>query len=274
MRTAFTWVTMVLVTPFFALLVIVAGLLRVPNRPGGIYDWTPRWWSRTALWAAGVRVVIHGRERLTTGVPRVFVSNHVSWFDIFTLLAILPRYRFVAKAELFRIPLFGPAARRAGTIPIERENRKSAFQSYEEAARGIRDGASVVVCPEGTRGDSYALRPFKKGPFVLAIAAAAPVVPLVIHGTREVQPRGSLRIRGATVHVHLLEEIPTKGLGYDDRDELADECWRRMAASLEREHGVTSSGGSGKRDRASRAQRAGSPDASPVLSHEPPVTSH
>jgi 1-acyl-sn-glycerol-3-phosphate acyltransferase len=173
----------------------------------------------------------------------------VSWYDIFTLLAILPRYRFVAKAELFRIPLFGTAARRAGTIPIQREHRKAAFQAYDEAAREIQGGASVVVCPEGTRGDSYALRPFKKGPFVLAIAAQAPVVPVVIYGTREVQPRGSFVIRSATVHVHFLDEISTTGLQYDDRDRLADECWQRMARALEQEHGVVSTAQAPRRER-------------------------
>jgi 1-acyl-sn-glycerol-3-phosphate acyltransferase len=249
MRTVLTIATMFLVTPLFATVVIVAGLLGVPNRPGGLYDRAPRLWSRIALRLAGVKLVLHGDEVLHQGKPRVFVSNHVSWYDIFTLLAILPRYRFVAKAELFRIPLFGTAARRAGTIPIQRENRKAAFQAYDEAAREIRSGASVVVCPEGTRGDSYALRPFKKGPFVLAIAAEAPVVPLVVYGTREVQPKGSFLIRSGTVHVHFLEEIPTAGLHYEDRDRLADECWRRMAVALEREHGVVSAKGASRRER-------------------------
>ena len=240
MRTVFALTVMLLVTPVFAIVVIGAGVLGVPNRPNGVYDRVPRLWSRIALWAAGVRLELHGDEQLRVFKPRVFVSNHVSWYDIFTLLSILPRYRFVAKAELFKIPLFGPAARRAGTIPIQRENRKAAFQAYDEAAREIRGGASVVVCPEGTRGDSYSLRPFKKGPFVLAIAAQTPVVPLVIFGTREVQRKGSFVIRSGTVHVHFLEEIPTTGMDYQDRDVLADECWRRMAAALEREHGVTS----------------------------------
>jgi len=151
MRTVLTVIVMMIATPTLAAVVIVAGLLGVPNRPGGVYDRVPRLWSRLALWLAGVRLVLHGDDTLREDRPRVFVSNHVSWYDIFTLLAILPRYRFVAKAELFKIPLFGPAARRAGTIPIQRENRKAAFQSYEEAAREIRAGASVVVCPEGTR---------------------------------------------------------------------------------------------------------------------------
>lgn len=252
MRTVVALLIMTLVTPVLATVVIVASLLGVQNRPGGVYDWTPRLWSRIALWSAGVRLVLHGAERLQPAKARVFVSNHVSWYDIFTLLTILPRYRFVAKAELFRIPMFGPAARRAGTIPIQRENRKAAFQAYDEAAKGIREGASVVVCPEGTRGDSYALRPFKKGPFVLAIAAQAPVVPLVVYGTREVQPRGSFRIRAGTVHVHLLEAIETVGMSYEDRDRLADECWRRMAEALEREHGVSSVATAPRRERSRR----------------------
>lgn len=256
MRTVFAFVTMLIVTPVFATVVIVAGLLGLPNRPNGLFDRAPRLWARIALRVAGVRLVLHGAERLSPFKPRVFVSNHVSWYDIFTLLAILPRYRFVAKAELFRIPLFGPAARRAGTIPIQRENRKAAFQAYEEAAKEIHGGASVVVCPEGTRGESYELRPFKKGPFVLAIAAGAPIVPLVVFGTREVQRKGSFVIRSGTVHVHFLDEIPTTGLHYDDRDRIADECWRRMAVALEREHGVVSFVTAARRERARRADTA------------------
>lgn len=256
MRTVFAFATMVLVTPVFAIVVIVAGLLGLPNRPNGLFDRAPRLWARIALRVAGVRLVLHGADRLSPFRPRVFVSNHVSWYDIFTLMAILPRYRFVAKAELFKIPLFGSAARRAGTIPIQRENRKAAFQAYEEAAGEIRGGASVVVCPEGTRGESYALRPFKKGPFVLAIAAGAPIVPLVVFGTRDVQPKGSFVIRSGTVHVHFLDEIPTSGLQYDDRDRLADECWRRMAHALEQEHGVVSAVTASRRERARRADAA------------------
>ncbi len=270
MRTVLAVVTMLVATPIFAIAVIGAGMLGVPNRPGGIYDRSSRGWARVALWAAGVRLVLHGDDALRPFKPRVFVSNHVSWYDIFTLLAILPRYRFVAKAELFRIPLFGAAARRAGTIPIERENRKAAFQSYEEAAREIRAGSSVVVCPEGTRGGSYALRPFKKGPFVLAIAAAAPIVPVVVYGTREVQRKGSFVIRSATVHVHFLEAIETAGRTYADRDEMADECWRRMATCLEADHGVVSTPPrEARRDRKAMAEAQGSRSESSGMSRSP-----
>lgn len=261
MRSVLAALVMLLVTPPLAGVVIVAGLLGVKNRPGGVYDRIPRLWARVALWAAGARLVLHDAERMAGDRPRVFAANHVSWYDIFALLAILPRYRFVAKAELFRIPLFGRAARTAGTIPIERENRKAAFQAYDEAAGEIRDEASVVVCPEGTRGDSYALRPFKKGPFVLAIAARAPVVPVAIYGTREIQPRGSFRIRSGTIHVHFLAEVPTTGLDYDDRDRLARTCWERIAGALEREHGVRSG--------APPAERIRKPEAVPATEPVP-----
>jgi 1-acyl-sn-glycerol-3-phosphate acyltransferase len=93
MRTVLTVIVMMIATPTLAAVVIVAGLLGVPNRPGGVYDRVPRLWSRLALWLAGVRLVLHGDDTLRQERPRVFVSNHVSWYDIFTLLAILPRYR-------------------------------------------------------------------------------------------------------------------------------------------------------------------------------------
>src|SRR5690606_37769416 len=115
------------------LLVVLAAMVGVRDREGAIYDWAPRLWSRLVLRAAGVRLVVHHPERMRSGEPHIFVANHVSWFDVFALASLLPRYKFVGKAELFRIPLFGRAARAAGMIPIERENRKSAFQSYEVA---------------------------------------------------------------------------------------------------------------------------------------------
>jgi 1-acyl-sn-glycerol-3-phosphate acyltransferase len=190
--------------------------------------------------AAGIRVRLHNVERMQSGAPRIYLSNHVSWFDVLTLASVLPRYKFVGKAELFRIPIFGSAARAAGMIPIQRENRKSAFESYRVAAERIRAGASVVVFPEGTRGKSYALRQFKKGPFVLAVAAGVPIVPTIVHGTMEVMPRDSFRIRPGIVDIHFLDSIPSEGLTYEDRNRLSRAAWDRMAEAMQELYGVES----------------------------------
>ena len=240
MRTLLGGLTFLVLTLVFGLAVILAKLFGVPEGDGSIYDRAPRWWARGILAATGVKVVIHDHERTETGEPRIFVCNHVSWFDVLALVAYLPRYSFVAKAELFRVPIFGPGARAVGTIPIERENRKAAFQSYEEAAQRIREGRNVVVFPEGTRGPSYALRPFKKGPFVLAVAAGVPIVPTIIHGTIEINPRGTIRARSGTIHVHPLEAVPAANLTYDDRDRLSRAVYERMAEGLHRLYGVES----------------------------------
>jgi 1-acyl-sn-glycerol-3-phosphate acyltransferase len=136
--------------------------------------------------------------------------------------------------------VFGPACTAWGVIWIERENRKSAFESYRVAAEQIKGGKSVVVCPEGTRGDDYPLRRFKKGPFVLAIASGVPVVPTLVYGTIAIQPRGKLWVRPGRIDIHFLEPIPTAGLSYDDRDMLADRTRDAIAAELERLYGIAS----------------------------------
>lgn len=240
MRTLLVFLTLVTVTPVLGIWIIVAAMLGVKDREGSIYDKAPRWWAACLIRAAGIKVRLHNEERMRTGAPRIFVSNHVSWFDVLTLAAVLPRYKFVGKAELFRIPIFGRAAHAAGMIAIERENRKSAFESYRVAAERIRAGASVVVFPEGTRGRSYALRQFKKGPFVLGVAAGVPIVPTIVHGTMEVLPRDSFRVRSRAVDVHFLEPIPADGLTYEDRNRLSRAAWDRMADAIHELYGVES----------------------------------
>ena len=240
MRTLLTAIALLLATPVLGGMAIVASYLGLKPQPGNFLDLAPKLWARIALRAAGVDVVLHGLEHVPEGEPHIYVSNHVSWFDVLALAAALPHYRFVAKAEIFGVPIFGRGALAVGTIPIERENRKAAFESYKVAADRIREGASVVVYPEGTRGREYALRPFKKGPFVLAIAAKAPVVPVLVFGAREVMRKGSFRVHSNTVHVHFLESVETEGLGYDQRHEVMRTVWERMATCLRDEYGIES----------------------------------
>ena len=237
-RTILLYSTALLATFGLGGSVIVAALLGVKDKPGGIYDKVPRWWSSAVMWAAGIKVRVHGWENASGGEPRIFASNHVSWFDVPALAKVLPRNRFVAKAELFKIPIFGPAMRAAGMIEIQRENRKAAFGAYEVAAERIRAGNSVVVFPEGTRGHEYPLRPFKKGPFVLAIAAGVPIVPIIVHGTIEVMRRSSLWVHPGTIDIHLLEPVVTSSIDYDHREVLMQTVRNRMANAMKELYGV------------------------------------
>ena len=239
MRTLFSAVVLWFATIFLAPLAVLASVLGFHDEKGGVVQqWCMRTWARSLCWAAGVNVVIHGAEHIANGRGTVYASNHVSWYDVFAIASVLPRYTFVAKAELRKIPIFGWGAEGAGVVFLERENRKSAFASYEVVAEKIRRGLNVVVFPEGTRGYSYELRPFKKGPFVLAIAAGAPVVPIVVYGTRTVMPKGSFRIRPSTVHLHLLEPVATTGYDYEHRHDLMRTVSARMENVLREKYDV------------------------------------
>jgi 1-acyl-sn-glycerol-3-phosphate acyltransferase len=265
MRTTTAAIALWVFTVPLAAVVVIAALIGIEDRPGGVYDRASHLWARGLLWGSGVRIRVEGAERLRDSLARpcVFVSNHVSWFDVFVLASLVPRFAFIAKRQLLSIPIFGPGARAVGTVPIDRSNRKSAFSSYEEAGTRIRGGRSVVVFPEGTRGATYALRDFKKGPFVLAISAGVPIVPTVVTGTLTVMPAGTWRVRGGEVVVRLLEPIATAGASYADRDRLADLVRERMAAALAAA-GATEGAGDAIADDAARPAAPSSPVPRPA----------
>jgi 1-acyl-sn-glycerol-3-phosphate acyltransferase len=241
MRTILTVATVWFATIILAPIAIIGRLLGVNEGERGLAQWCMRTWAKSMCVAAGVKVVVHNPERILAGRGAVYACNHVSWFDVFAIASVLPRYTFIAKAELRKLPIFGYGAEAAGVVFLARDNRKAAFESYQDAAKEVTAGKNVVVFPEGTRGRDYSLRPFKKGPFVLAIAAQAPVVPVLVYGAREVMPKGTFRVRSATVHVHFLEAVETTGLTYDRRHQLMRTVWGRIEAVLRSEYGIGTS---------------------------------
>ena len=111
------------------------------------------------------------------------------------LLAVLPPVKFLAKIELFSIPLFGIALARAGSLPVDRSNRQAAVKSIDRAAQAVREGSSIIIFPEGTRSPTKEMLEFKKGGFVLAIKSGQPIVPISISGAGAVLPRGWGRVQ-------------------------------------------------------------------------------
>lgn len=189
---------------------------------------------RSALQVAGIRVQIHGRERLDPDRPYLFVSNHVSNVDPPVLLvAIGRRIRVLAKDSVFRIPLFGAVLRRAGMVPIHRDDRERSFRAVDAAAEALAAGHDFLVFAEGTRSLDGRLQPLKKGPFVMALKAGVPVVPVAIRGSGRIQPKGSPWIRPGVVAVHFLDPVPTAGLTLGDRDDLRLRVHGALAAALD-----------------------------------------
>ncbi len=170
---------------------------------GRAYAWHARLWSRLGLAMNGVTVTITGTEHLPDG-PVIFMSNHQSNFDIFSLLAAMPRQiHWIAKKELFEIPFFGHSMRRGGYIPLDRSDGRKALQSMDEAAATIRQGKSVVLFPEGPRTPDGSLLPFKRGGFILARKAAVPVVPVTINGSGKINPANQIRLYSGNIHITL-----------------------------------------------------------------------
>jgi 1-acyl-sn-glycerol-3-phosphate acyltransferase len=182
-----------------------------------------RLWARILLRLAGITVRVVGTENVLTGRPQIFMANHQSDLDILVVLAHIPgQFRWIAKKELFRIPVFGQAMRNAGYIEIDRQDHAKALQSLEEAAQKIRDGKSVVTFPEGTRSKDGTIRPFKQGLFHLAIHAGVPIVPISIIGAHEIMPKRSLMVKPGKITLVIDRPVEVSGYTIETRTELIE----------------------------------------------------
>ena len=222
----------VLITLICAPLAIVASLFK---KGGTLPHLVGRYWSRSILFISRVKVTVRGLHHIDPGTPYLYMANHQSMFDIFTLLACLPvQFRWLAKKELFHIPIFGYSMARAGYISIDRSNRKSAHKSLQEAAQKIARGVSVVIFPEGTRSEDGRIQPFKPGGFYLAVNARRPIVPVVICGTRHVMPKSSLRIRPGRILVSINRPVDTAAYDNKTKKALMESVHAIMTEDLEK----------------------------------------
>lgn len=193
----------------------------------------PRWWGRLICRLVGVRVQIDGLHRLDRSKPYIFAANHQSQFDIFVLQGHLDfDFRWLAKKELFDIPVFGRAMRRAGYIPVDRSHGRRALASLNEAAERIAAGTSVIIFPEGTRSPDGKMQPFKAGAMVLAIKAGVAVVPMAISGTHRILPKGRLLARPGLVTIRVGEPISTADYGIKEKQDLAGSLEARVRELL------------------------------------------
>jgi 1-acyl-sn-glycerol-3-phosphate acyltransferase len=216
----------ILTTAVFGSLSLLASIF---DKSGRTQHAIARLWARILLAVSGARVRVEGLEKLQKDTAYVLVANHSSYMDIPVVLQIPLQIRFFAKQGLFRIPLLGGHLRRAGHLPVVRENPRASLKSLTAAARLIRQrGVSVVLFPEGGRSPDV-LREFKEGAAYLAIKAGVPAVPIGITGTRQVLPMGSIHVRPHAVTVRIGDPISTAGMQLDARGELNQTLWRKVA---------------------------------------------
>ena len=198
-----------------------------------IHYYTAAPWAKIALWVCGIKVITKGRENLDTRFPRIYMTNHQSYFDIFALLAYLPvDFKFIVKQELMNIPLFGFAMRRAGYIGIERKDPRKAVRSINNAAERIKNGTSVVIFPEGTRSIDGRLQSFKGGGFKLAIRTGCDIVPVTITDSYRIVPKGSLTINKGSFGIHIGKPISVKGCGKRDLTLLMEQVKDAMLSQM------------------------------------------
>lgn len=163
----------------------------------------------------------------------VVVPNHRSAVDALAIARLPREMKWIGKEEAFRIPWLGWAFHLAGHVPVDRADRVSGSAALGRLRRYLAAGIPVGLFAEGTRSRDGALRPFRAGPFKLAIDAGVPVVPVAISGAGAAMPPGGARIRPALVRVRILPPIPTAGLATADVDRLREETRARIAAALE-----------------------------------------
>ncbi len=215
-------VGVVLSTLLFAALVIVTSVL---DRDAKIAYRFAQMWLRVNLWLSGVELEVRGLENLDKRRQYVFMSNHRSNADIIAVGCALLDYqlRWVAKKELLKVPVFGWGLRALKNVVIDRSNHVQAVRSYQVAGERIRRGISVIVFPEGTRGEGDELLPFKKGGFVLAIETGTPIAPIAVLGTAAVLAKNGWQVNRGKVEVRIGSPIETRGISVDQKDPIVAE---------------------------------------------------
>jgi 1-acyl-sn-glycerol-3-phosphate acyltransferase len=181
-----------------------------------------------------VKMQVEGLEKIDPGRAYVFVANHRSFMDIPVLLAYLPlQFRFLAKKGLFLIPFLGTHLRRAGHLPVVKDNPRASLKSMTDAARILREhGMSVMLFPEGGRSKDGVLQDFIEGAAYIAVKAGVPVIPIAMTGTREVLPMGSLQIMSGIVELRIGDPIPTENMTMQNRATLTQMMHDRVADLL------------------------------------------
>ncbi|GIL18329.1 MAG: hypothetical protein BroJett040_20800 [Oligoflexia bacterium] len=220
---------------FFPLLTLTLSVLSIPytilTGDRRLIEWCAWVWGKWTLKLFSIELEVQGLNH----IPQkscLFLFNHGSFVDIFALASIVPKLKFGAKIELYKIPVFGTAMRAAGMLPIARSNREEVIRIYQQAKLRTDQGEQFALAPEGSRHSGHGIGQFKSGPFIFAIQCGIPIVPVVIRGAKEVWPKGAFvpctQSWSARLKVDFLVPISTIEYDLESRRELSDKVRELM----------------------------------------------
>lgn len=228
-----TWIAVsVLIAVWLPLLAII----RFFDRDPAHYR-TGRWFRRLGCLLTKVnpawKVSVSGAHVEDPRRPYVVVGNHQSLADIPVISCLPWEMKWVAKAELFRIPFVGWQMKLAGDISVDRSDSRSGARALMAARKYLQDRCSVMFFPEGTRSRHGGVGAFSEGPFRLAIKEQLPVLPIVIDGTRNALPKHSWRFgEPSSIHLKVLPAVSTEGLSSKDAARLTEDVRKRIEDQL------------------------------------------
>ena len=219
---------------------VISMIIMLFDRQGKSVQFIMSKWAWFLLKLAGVKIEVNGLENITQGESYIFISNHASLLDIPTVCLGLPfQLRFLAKKELFKIPLFGPALLSAGHIKIDRGNLESAVKSLKEAAIVLKKrGYSALVFAEGTRSLNGEVGRFKKGGVILALSMGIPIVPVSISGSASLAAKGVYLVKSGKIKMTIGKPISTEGKDISARHQLVSVVRDEVIKNLVEEDAV------------------------------------
>jgi 1-acyl-sn-glycerol-3-phosphate acyltransferase len=175
-------------------------------------EWITKWGLRLFFALIGCRIRLVGSEHLATPPPRMFVSNHTSYFDVLVLMAALGSdYHFVAKREVSHMPFIATFLRRLGHFAFDRSDRRARVRQVEEIEAALGRRESVFVFPEGTFTAQEGVRAFHLGAFRAAVDARCPVIPVALNGTRRFLRDGTFLPRPAWITLTICSPLRCAG---------------------------------------------------------------
>jgi len=208
------------------------------DKKGNTVHYIGKFWSLLNIFLSGTRLTIRGKEKINTNLTHIVMSNHQSLFDVWALIGKIPlQIRWIVKAEIRKIPIFGYTLERMGHIYVDRKKRAAAYISLETAAEKIKNGTSVIIFPEGTRSNDGHLLKFRMGGIILALKSGVPILPVTVNGSRFVLPKNTLALMPGKIEVVVGDMIDASTYDENNKNELMEKIRSAIHENLDLEYG-------------------------------------